>query len=124
MSNWEDSIRDLKSMQERMNTLLEETRHSEVPDLVEFSAPAWVPAADAFETDREILVLVDLPGVAREDVRVDVDGPHLVVRGERRMPGGARSRQRAADRAALRLVRSELRSSRFGRRRHHHGRAP
>ena len=48
------------------------------------------PAADAFfqEQTREIVVRLELPGMERDDIELFVDRRELVVRGERRFPGG------------------------------------
>jgi HSP20 family protein len=86
MSDHENSLRELRTMQERMNALLEESLRGAVARGEEFAESTWAPAADAFETEREIVLLVDVPGVDRADLHVDVDGRSLVVRGERRVP--------------------------------------
>jgi HSP20 family protein len=88
MSRPEDSLSDLKAMQERMNALLEESLSRDPDAREEFAPPDWAPVADAFETEREVLLFVDAPGVRREDLRLEVDGAQLVVRGERRLPEG------------------------------------
>jgi HSP20 family protein len=41
------------------------------------------PAVDVYETEKEIVVQVELAGVRREDVRVTVDGDLLRIRGAR-----------------------------------------
>jgi HSP20 family protein len=46
------------------------------------AAPAWMPSADISETDDAYLVEVDLPGVDRADIDVQVHGTDLVVTGE------------------------------------------
>jgi len=43
---------------------------------------AWLPAADVSETDAAYVVEIELPGVHREDVDVELDGNELVVTGE------------------------------------------
>src|SRR6202035_771352 len=43
---------------------------------------AWLPAADVVETDSAYVIEVELPGVRREDVDVELDGNELVVTGE------------------------------------------
>ena len=50
------------------------------------------PAADAFfeENTREIVVRFQLPGLDRDDIELLSDRRELVVRGERRFPGGER----------------------------------
>ena len=47
------------------------------------STDAWRPALDAYETERAIVVRVELAGVSSEDVRVVVDGEYLSISGRR-----------------------------------------
>jgi HSP20 family protein len=44
----------------------------------------WQPCCDMVETDKEIIVEVELPGLEREDVQVEVQGEFLRITGERR----------------------------------------
>lgn len=46
-------------------------------------ADAWRPALDVYETERAIVVRVELAGVASEDARVVVDGEYLQITGRR-----------------------------------------
>jgi HSP20 family protein len=48
--------------------------------------PAWVPRADTFATEDAFVILVDIPGVAREDLKVFATAGECVVRGERKLP--------------------------------------
>lgn len=43
----------------------------------------WSPRMDIGETEKNYRLRVDLPGVARDDVTINVDGRRLVIRGER-----------------------------------------
>lgn len=43
---------------------------------------AWAPQADVSETDERYLIELDLPGVRREDVAIDLDGDVLAITGE------------------------------------------
>ena len=53
--------------------------------------PMWEPPADLFEDDRELVIVVALPGVAMERVEITVESGALVVRAERAVPlAGAR----------------------------------
>jgi HSP20 family protein len=47
---------------------------------------AWAPAADTFATTDGFLVRLDLPDVAREDLRVFITGGECIVRGQRKQP--------------------------------------
>ena len=60
------------------------------------SAPAtWEPPIDVLEDEREVVVVVAMPGVAAERVQVLHDAGVLVVRGTRPLPfRGARGRLR------------------------------
>ena len=51
----------------------------------------WEPPADVFEDDREIVIVVAMPGVAPDQLRVTYEQGALVVRGVRPLPfAGAR----------------------------------
>ena len=45
----------------------------------------WEPPVDVFEDEREIIVVIALPGVPAERVEIEVDAGTLVVRAERRI---------------------------------------
>jgi HSP20 family molecular chaperone IbpA len=48
--------------------------------------PAWEPPLDMLETEREVLVLIALPGVNPQQVEAVLDGDDLVVAGARVLP--------------------------------------
>src|SRR5262249_43529637 len=49
-------------------------------------APTWEPPVDILETGREVLVLLPLPGVDRDQVEAAIEGEDLVVVGTRVRP--------------------------------------
>jgi HSP20 family protein len=53
--------------------------------------PAWEPPLDMLETEREVLVLIALPGVKPERVEAVLDGDDLVVAGVRVLPAELRT---------------------------------
>jgi HSP20 family protein len=69
--------------------------------------PAWEPPADVLETEREVLVIVALPGVSTESVEAAIEGPELVLRGTRTLP---------SELATAVIHRLELPQGRFERR--------
>lgn len=69
--------------------------------------PTWEPPVDVLETEREVLVLMALPGVDAERVEAAIDDSDLVVAGSRELP--------AALRTAI-IHRLELPQGRFERR--------
>jgi HSP20 family molecular chaperone IbpA len=60
---------------------------------VEQTPPAWEPPIDVFEDERELVVVVAMPGVPSDRVEVSNEQHMLVVRGTRSLPIGS-SRQR------------------------------
>jgi HSP20 family molecular chaperone IbpA len=48
--------------------------------------PAWEPPVDMIETERDVLVLVALPGVDPERILVAIEGGDLVIAGARVLP--------------------------------------
>lgn len=52
---------------------------------------SWEPPVDVLETDEEVLIVAALPGVARSDVDVVLEGATLVIAGRRVAPGAMRT---------------------------------
>ena len=69
--------------------------------------PTWEPPVDVLETERELLVLVALPGVEPDQVETVIEGAHLVVTGHRVLP---------SELATAIIHRLELPQGRFERR--------
>jgi HSP20 family molecular chaperone IbpA len=53
--------------------------------------PVWEPPVDMFEDEREVVIIVALPGVPAERTEVAIEAGELVVRAERRAPLGGRA---------------------------------
>jgi HSP20 family protein len=78
-----DPFRDLISIQDRMNRLFEQTlSRSRGEEGV--SATTWTPAVDIYETADTIVMKAELPGVAREDIQIQINENTLTLKGERR----------------------------------------
>jgi HSP20 family protein len=46
--------------------------------------PGWFPQVDVFEKDHRLITRIDLPGLTKEDVKVEVADGHLAISGERK----------------------------------------
>jgi HSP20 family protein len=71
-------------VQKRMNELFESamTRSDfETQDGVGF----WTPVSDVYQTSDELVLCLELPGLARSQIDVRLDGDELVVEGNRDM---------------------------------------
>jgi HSP20 family protein len=58
--------------------------YGEFPDRLR--GDRWQPSADVFETEHEVVVRFEVAGVRGEDLRVNVEGTVLRLRGVRRTP--------------------------------------
>ena len=45
---------------------------------------AWTPAIDVLHRDNELVVRADLPGLSKDDIKVDVTEDAITIQGERR----------------------------------------
>jgi HSP20 family protein len=44
----------------------------------------WLPPTDVYETEEEFIVLMELPGMEREEIKISFTEGVLTIRGERR----------------------------------------
>jgi HSP20 family protein len=68
---------------------------------------SWAPLADLSETDEAYLAGVELPGVAQDDISVELTGQELVISGEfkdTQQAGRALRRERRSDRFEYRVL--------------------
>lgn len=45
------------------------------------NVPIFVPAVDIYESENELVLLADMPGVPMENVEIDLDNDQLTIRG-------------------------------------------
>lgn len=69
-AHW-DPFRDLMALQERLDTLAGDR------------AAGWAPPVDLFETADHYQVIAEVPGLTREQIRVQVQNGILTIEGER-----------------------------------------
>ena len=78
-----DPFRDLNTLQERMNRLFEDANRGwrvEEPS----STTSWSPAVDIYETESEIIVQAELPGMERKEIELSLENNVLTLKGDRR----------------------------------------
>lgn len=87
MSQHWNPLQDLMVLQDRMTRLFEDATHrrargeTEAGD--EFERADWTPAADIYESEAKYLIAIDLPGIDRSTLAIDLDDDRLVVKGSR-----------------------------------------
>ncbi|MGC9320234.1 MAG: Hsp20/alpha crystallin family protein [Armatimonadota bacterium] len=72
-------MEDLFELRDRLYRLLDESFQPQQPE----TAPSFSPPVDILAADEEIVILVELPGMSRDDVTVEVDEAVVTIRGRR-----------------------------------------
>jgi HSP20 family protein len=80
---WEPA-RELSSLQSEMNRLFNTFFDTPTGGGNGGAARRWVPSMDLVETDEHFVLRADLPGVAEEDVAIELEDNVLTVSGERK----------------------------------------
>jgi HSP20 family protein len=75
--------RGMDELREQMDRMLDAARQEPSPAGLPSSGYLWMPLADVTETSQALVARIELPGVAPEQVLVEVAEGALVVRGER-----------------------------------------
>jgi len=81
LTRWEP-FRGLNTLQDQVNRLLEDSIRGASANS---SLAAWAPAVDIYETESELVVTADLPGINEKDFDVRVENNMLTIRGERKL---------------------------------------
>ena len=78
-----DPFSDVAELQNRINRMFDESfgRSQELEN--DQSLRSWRPAVDIYDTENGIAVAVELPGVDKEQVAVEVRDDVLTIKGER-----------------------------------------
>ena len=82
-SSKNETLKDLTDLQERMKRILSESARRVENALKTEVARPWAPAVDIFELEDSFVILVEVPGISRQAVSVEVKGQTLTIKGER-----------------------------------------
>jgi HSP20 family molecular chaperone IbpA len=61
------------------------------PSLSSTPSASWEPPVDILESDEEVRIIVALPGVEPQDIKVYLDSGELVIQGLRELPAVTRA---------------------------------
>ena len=78
-----DPFRDMVTLREKMNRLFEDVFTSRSEDK-EFTTSSWAPAVDIFETENELVMSAEIPGVDEKDIEIKIEDNTLSLKGERK----------------------------------------
>lgn len=79
----QDWVNDVNMMRQEMGKLLDHLAGVKPPS-IRFSPTVWEPAIDIYETEDELIVIVELAGVQESDIQVTIHQNIFTIRGERK----------------------------------------
>lgn len=75
--NWLTPWRELDQMTRQLDRLFGE------PGLSEADTARWIPAVNVEETNDELILTADLPGLTDEDIEIGLENDVLTIRGQK-----------------------------------------
>ena len=76
-----DPIEDFFELRDRLYRLLDESFTTEESE----TAPSFSPPVDILAGDEDVVILVELPGMSRNDVSVEIEDGTVTISGERKV---------------------------------------
>ncbi|MGQ9800421.1 MAG: Hsp20/alpha crystallin family protein [Candidatus Saccharicenans sp.] len=83
ITKW-DPFRDIMVLRDRMNRLFEDLVSSPKFEDTDIIQSTWSPAVDIYETENELVLTAELPGVEEKDIEIKVEDNTLSLKGERK----------------------------------------
>jgi HSP20 family protein len=79
-----DPFRDMMTIRDKMNRLFEDSiaGRGEESGLLQRT---WIPSVDIYESDKELVLTAEVPGIEEKDIEVKVEDSTLTIKGERKM---------------------------------------
>lgn len=77
-----DPFRDMMTLREKMNRLFDETYRGKEEE-TDIKTGVWTPTVDIHESNKNLVLTAELPGIKEEDVEVNIDGNTLSISGKR-----------------------------------------
>jgi HSP20 family protein len=74
----------LQSFQDEMNRMFNQFFRSGAGEEGSWEQRTWAPPVDIYETDDALVFQADLPGVAKDEVSIEIHNNTLILRGERK----------------------------------------
>lgn len=92
IARW-NPVRELLALQERMNHLIERTLTRTRSQAGIGEGGTWTPAVDLYESDRNIILKVELPEVPRDAIELRIRDNRITIKGERRLTNAVSPKQ-------------------------------
>jgi HSP20 family protein len=83
ITKW-DPFKDFMVLRDRMNRLFEDMVSSPRAEETDIMQSTWAPAVDIYETENELVLTAEVPGVEEKDVEIKIEDNTLTLKGERK----------------------------------------
>jgi HSP20 family protein len=83
LTRW-DPLRDLATMQNRLNRIVREPYSPESPEEA-LTTTNFAPPVDIYEDEHSIVLKMEVPGIDEKDIDVRIESNTLTVHGERKI---------------------------------------
>ena len=84
LAGWRSPFRDLSRMQERMERMFNEMMATIPVESAAANIPAFMPQWSVTREENRYLMNFELPGVRKEDIKLEISENQLIVSGERK----------------------------------------
>ena len=81
-------FRELRTMQEQMNRLLDLAWNKEAGE--ELREGIWQPPVDIYEDEENVVIKAEVPDIDQKDIEVRIEDNTLTLRGERKLDQSVR----------------------------------
>lgn len=79
----DDILKGMKETHQRMSKILKSVFSESVP----FTGKGvWMPPCDVYETDENIVILVEIAGIEKKDLKISLEENYLTIKGFRNDP--------------------------------------
>lgn len=82
-----DPFKNIVLLQDRINRLFNDAFPQTPGEDEELSETAWRPPADIYDSPEGVVIQLDLPGVEKQDVSVEIKNNRMIIRGIRQAGG-------------------------------------
>ncbi len=79
-----DPWRDVLSLRDEIDRLFEDFFPVRSGERRDYVADVWAPAVDIYETKDDVVVKAELPGMNKEDIKINIVDNSLVIEGEKK----------------------------------------
>ena len=79
-----DPFRDMVTLREKMNRVFEDVFTGRTEEGKNFKTSTWAPSVDIFETEGELVLTAEVPGIDEKDIEIKVEDNTLTLKGERK----------------------------------------